>query len=312
MQDIGGCRAIVSSSKQVKELAQRYLDSDIKHGLTQNDDYIECPKNSGYRGVHLIYRYYSDKKPDYNSLKIEIQLRSQLQHAWATAVETVGTFIDQALKSSIGEAEWLRFFSLMGSAIAIRENGPLVPNTPTSHHELVEELRHHANSLDLAHKLAAIGTALNVMESPRGKDDHYFLLEVHHGTNLVTVTGFKQAESDKATAKYLEVEKKIKESRPGLIDAVLVSVDSVAALRRAYPNYFLDTEAFVSILNQTLKRATPWLASSKAQQLPVKPRQPELTQSQPTPRKDDLENICSLHLPTHTRAKRNVDPSRPL
>jgi hypothetical protein len=38
----------------------------------------------------------------YNDLKIEMQLRSQYQHAWATAVETVGTFIGQALKSSIG------------------------------------------------------------------------------------------------------------------------------------------------------------------------------------------------------------------
>ena len=28
-------------------------------------------------------------------------------------------------------------------------------------------------------------------------------------------------------------------------DVVLVSVDSMAALRRAYPNYFLDTRAFL-------------------------------------------------------------------
>lgn len=31
-------------------------------------------------------------------------------------------------------------------------------------------------------------------------------------------------------------------------DVVLVSVESLAALRRAYPNYFLDTEVFLDIV----------------------------------------------------------------
>jgi ppGpp synthetase/RelA/SpoT-type nucleotidyltranferase len=248
MQEIGGCRAIVSSCAQVKALAQSYLDSDIKHMLAQNDDYIKTPKDSGYRGIHLIYRYYSDKKANYNTLKIEVQLRSQLQHAWATAVETVGAFTQQALKSSIGEAGWLRFFALMGTAIAVREEGAPVPNTPSDYPELVKELRDIVRTGDIANKLSAFGTALDVFEGPHAKNDHYFLLEVNHSTRMVSVTAFKQAESDKATAKYLEVEKKIKQSSPASIDAVLVSVDSVSALRRAYPNYFLDTKAFVDIL----------------------------------------------------------------
>jgi hypothetical protein len=251
MQDIGGCRAIVASCKQVVELAKNYADSDIKHTLAQKDDYIACPKDSGYRGIHLIYRYFSDKKADYNSLKIELQLRSQLQHAWATAVETVGAFVHQALKSSIGEQEWLRFFALMATAIAVREKATPVPNTPTTYSELVSELRDHARTLDIANKLAAFGTALNVSEIQRAKDNHYYLIEVNHKTKSVAVTGFKQAESDKATAKYLEVERQIKDSKES--DAVLVSVDSMAALRRAYPNYFLDTKVFVDLMNETLK-----------------------------------------------------------
>jgi hypothetical protein len=251
MQDIGGCRAIVASCPQVKDLAKAYADSDIKHSLAQKDDYIDTPKDSGYRGIHLIYRYFSDKKTDYNTLKVEVQLRSQLQHAWATAVESVGAFIQQALKSSLGEQDWLRFFALMGTAIAIRENSTPVPDTPTTYGELVKELREYANALDVANRLATFGAALQITESPRRDSDHYFLLEVNHKTKLVTVTGFKQAESDKATAEYLEVEKKRKDSQDA--DAVLVSVDSMAALRRAYPNYFLDTKVFVDLMNETLK-----------------------------------------------------------
>jgi ppGpp synthetase/RelA/SpoT-type nucleotidyltranferase len=54
MQDIGGCRAIVSSVADVRKLVRSYEKSDIKHSLTQKDDYIVSPKASGYRGVHLI------------------------------------------------------------------------------------------------------------------------------------------------------------------------------------------------------------------------------------------------------------------
>lgn len=251
MQDIGGCRAIVATAAQVDRVCEAYASSDIKHPLHQADNYIAHPKESGYRGVHMVYRYFSDRKVDYNTLKIEVQIRSQLQHAWATAVETVGAFVQQALKSSLGEQEWLRFFALMGTAIAVRENSPLVPGTPTAYTDLVRELREHAKALDVSNRLAAFGAALQVFENPRSKDDHYYLVEVNSLSKTVSVTGFKQSDSEKATAKYLEAEKKLKDLPSA--DVVLVSVDSVDALRRAYPNYFLDTGVFVALLNETLK-----------------------------------------------------------
>jgi hypothetical protein len=89
MQDIGGCRAVVSNVAHVRALLEVYQKSSLKHKLMRIDHYIDHPQVSGYRGVHLIYRYFSDRKTTYNGLQIEIQLRSQLQHAWATAVETV-------------------------------------------------------------------------------------------------------------------------------------------------------------------------------------------------------------------------------
>jgi ppGpp synthetase/RelA/SpoT-type nucleotidyltranferase len=100
MQDIGGCRGVVSKVADVNKLVNAYLRSDLKHKLHTHDDYMLNPKPTGYRGVHLIYRYFSDKIDTYNTLKIEMQIRSQYQHAWATAVEIVGTFTKQALKSS--------------------------------------------------------------------------------------------------------------------------------------------------------------------------------------------------------------------
>jgi hypothetical protein len=65
MQDIGGCRAIVSSVDRVRALCKLYAESEMKHKLHHMDDYLNHPKESGYRGVHLIYRYHSDRKTEY-------------------------------------------------------------------------------------------------------------------------------------------------------------------------------------------------------------------------------------------------------
>jgi hypothetical protein len=250
MQDLGGCRAIVSNVAKVSELVGLYEASRIKHKLVGKDDYIANPQASGYRGVHLIYKYFSDRSATYNGLQIELQLRSPLQHAWATAVETVGTFLRQALKASQGHADWLRFFSLMGSALALRERTPLVPGTPQQRGELEEELRESAASLDVERRLQAYGSALRTLEDASVANADFFLLALNPGEGTVNIRGYAKSELQQATGDYMATERAL-DSVPGA-EAVLVSVESLAALRRAYPNYFLDTTAFL----KALQRAT--------------------------------------------------------
>jgi (p)ppGpp synthase/HD superfamily hydrolase len=106
MQDLGGCRAVMSSVEAVEQVQDYCRDfSRMKHRLLQEDDYLARPKRSGYRGVHLIYAYAGESRSIYNGMKIELQLRSRLQHAWATSVETAGMFTAQALKSSSGDPD---------------------------------------------------------------------------------------------------------------------------------------------------------------------------------------------------------------
>ncbi|HEV3074284.1 MAG TPA: RelA/SpoT domain-containing protein [Thermoanaerobaculia bacterium] len=251
MQDIGGCRAVVESVNHVREVVGRYKTSALKHHLIDEDDYILNPKPSGYRGYHLIYRYNSDRKTTYNGLKIELQIRSPLQHAWATAVETVDTFTHQALKSSSGEADWLRFFALMGTAIANRERTPHVPATPGPKKDLVQELSYFATTLQVETKLLAYGDTLRTVEQGGAlADSHYFLVVLNPAESKVTVTGFRARELEKASDEYLATERAISEVKGA--DAVLVSVDSLAALKRAYPNYFFDTDVFLSALRRAL------------------------------------------------------------
>jgi len=253
MQDLGGCRAILPDVLATKKVVEYYqVVSKIKHELAATDDYIANPKPSGYRGVHLIYKYFSDKnKAMYNGMKIEMQIRSQYQHAWATAVETTGMFSGQALKSSLGSEDWKRFFALMGSVIALREKTPLIPGTPQARAILIDELKQLVNSLQVSVRLREYSNAMNAM-SNNTANAAFYLLQLDPAKGTLQITGFAHDAVDEASKRYAEAEEAAKKSKTGG-DAVLVSVDSISALGKAYPNYFADTRLFLELMEQAIR-----------------------------------------------------------
>ncbi len=244
MQDIGGCRAVVLTTPQVRQLTRSYKTSRIKHQLVGEKDYISNPKESGYRGVHLIYRYRSDKKDTYNGLLVELQIRSRLQHAWATAVETVGTFLQHSMKSSMGPEDWLRFFAWSSSAFALVEGSPLVPNTPTAKREVIREVRRMRRALEVDGQLQRFGEALEITEQQGPRDAHFFLLSLVPGE--LSIWAYTKDALAEATRDYLDAEKRSANIEGA--QAVLVAAESLKSLRRAYPNYYLDTRVFLDEL----------------------------------------------------------------
>lgn len=250
MQDIGGVRAVVEDVRLVYALRELYVKSDLRHNRYHEDDYIKNPRDSGYRGVHLVFKYQSDKRGGaiYNGLKIEVQLRSRLQHTWATAVETVDTLLSQSLKASRGDPEWQRFFALMSSAMANIEGTALVPGTPHELDVLKGEIRVLARDLQVEKRLATFGTAIQHLGNASAKH-HYFLLQLNSENKTVEATGFKLNQYDAATAAYLEAERNVKELQE---EVVLVSVANINALQATYPNYYLDTQEFLQQLRNLL------------------------------------------------------------
>ena len=92
MHDIAGCRLIFSSVDELNEFRAGVLTSRASHeliGERNRYNYIMTPKASGYRGVHDVYKYNvnSYSGTPWNGLRIELQYRTIVQHAWATAVE---------------------------------------------------------------------------------------------------------------------------------------------------------------------------------------------------------------------------------
>lgn len=256
MQDIGGLRAVVSNLKGVYALDKEYRSSRFQHELVvkQCKDYIAQPKTSGYRSIHLIYRYKNARAPKYDGLLLELQLRTKLQHAWATAVETMGTFLNHPLKSSEGPEEWLKFFSLAGSAFAHLENTSHVPGYEhLSRDETFSAVIEKIKELDVRNKLLAFTVAAErVNTDKRGGSYHLILLDAINKN--VTIRSFSQSNLEQASKEYSEAEKRITEGE--LLQAVLVSAGSIDNLRKAYPNYFLDTHEFVSHLNRIEKTLT--------------------------------------------------------
>jgi ppGpp synthetase/RelA/SpoT-type nucleotidyltranferase len=262
MQDIGGCRTILSNVKIVRQLCEEYYEKgkccDLKHEFKNKKDYITNPKSDGYRSIHLIYKYKSDKTTKYNGLLIEVQIRSKLQHYWATAIETVGHFTKQALKSNEGEEDWLRFFKLISTVFAKNENMPIVQGTPEDDVELYIQVKELADKLQVINKIKSWAELIKLIGEIEKKEvhkPHFYLLELDIDKKELTVEAFEKKEEEKATTAYSVAEKKAKDSKLNK-DIVLVEADTTKELRKAYPNYFLDTKEFLSILENYLNKSS--------------------------------------------------------
>jgi len=125
MQDIGGYRAVLKDTRDLMKIKNLLIQKNSSHKLLKINDYVDNPKPSGYRSIHFIYTY-SSKIEKYNGLRIELQIRTKLQHNWATAVETAGIITNTSLKSSQGPDEWLEFFKTVSSLFAIQEGLPVL------------------------------------------------------------------------------------------------------------------------------------------------------------------------------------------
>ncbi|NDV73308.1 RelA/SpoT domain-containing protein [Burkholderia cenocepacia] len=265
MQDIGGLRAVVNSMSQVRTLRNLYVNGNLTHELVDEDDYIAAPKASGYRSVHLIYRYNNPAVTLYNGLCLELQIRTRRQHAWATAVETMGTFIDHALKANEGPEEWLQFFQVASAAIAHMEKcAPAEAFQAMKPQAVWADFVQRADRLEVVRKLRAFAVAANaISQDTSGGSYHLVVLDAEK--RVVTVSSYGTRRIEEAHHEYARAEEQARED--GNLQVVLVNTDSIESLRRAYPNYFLDTNQFLSIIHNIrlrLEAVNAWKRHAKA------------------------------------------------
>lgn len=95
-EDIAGCRCIMSSTEKVYQLYNRLMKNEDKLPFVIKGtihDYIQEPKESGYRSIHI-----NAVLKDGDNRRIEIQLRGLEHHNWATLVEITDLLFKTRLK----------------------------------------------------------------------------------------------------------------------------------------------------------------------------------------------------------------------
>lgn len=219
------------------------------------------PKKDGYRSIHLVYKYFNDGAPEFNELLLEIQLRTRLQHSWATAVETMGTFLGQALKSGQGESPWREFFEIASAAFThVEETEPVPGFESFSKDDVLSLLDKAENDLHVLNKLQGFSIAANKIIAAKGSGS-YHLVILDSANRTVSIKPYPKTQLEQATIEYAKVEERGQKGEP--IEAVLVSAGPIEALKKAYPNYFLDTHEFVLQIKRLLKRPKPSDALTK-------------------------------------------------
>lgn len=239
MQDIGGCRSVLHNVAEVRNLTRAIKESRIRHILHNEKDYISNPKESGYRCVHLIYKYNATKE-EYKDFFIELQLRTQIQHAWATAVEVVDIFTKQALKVSYGDDDWKKFFYFVSLEFARLESAPV--KTDLIKGDILRKISELERKLSVTGRLEAFAVTTKHIEKQGKRGYQYYILTLDAELSRIEIVQFEAKDIARATDKYLDLEKQFANNKK--VDVVLVSGDSINSLKSAYPNYFADTQAF--------------------------------------------------------------------
>ena len=245
MDDIAGCRLIFENLDNLEEFRAKFHTSRFNHRLRHEDpnkyNYIECPKPSGYRGVHEIYLYNvnSDKGKIFNGLYVEMQFRTLCQHAWATAVEVVSRITENQPKFDRGDDRHREFFRLASEIIARSVESKTGCKASLSNEELCGQFREVDSEINVIRFLRNLPT---IERASRVKNNIVLQLSM---TGVLTIHEFRDIE--RATEGYFILEK----DNPS-DDIVFVRAKTFDAIRSAYRNYFQNTSEFLTYIENGL------------------------------------------------------------
>lgn len=206
MQDIGGLRIIVPTMGILdKAFGVIINNTPDNFEFTKTPmNYIDNPKDiSGYRSIHFIYKFHSTNL-DVDGMKIELQLRTKLQHSWAMAVETAELVTGTALKSSQGDESWIYFFKIVSSLFAIKEGTPILKEHKDLNYGM-KELMLILYSLNTNNHFNETLKALRVSNTVAKKEnykDGYYILNINFSTQRVSINAFPKEDEEQASALY--------------------------------------------------------------------------------------------------------------
>lgn len=247
LNDIGGLRFVFDDIPSLLK-AQQILNhfEPLRFELKYQHDYIQNVKKSGYRSIHYIYEYHTDDS-DYDGLKIELQIRTILQHSWAMAVETASMISKVSLKADIADgSKWREFFILSSAIFSMKEDTPLVDEyKDLPRNVLCKKILSYHKEYKLIDQLTAI-REVTEKRPPKDDADGFYLLTLDITKRVVHIQPYATDQLDDASLAFSLAEKVIKDNQN--IVALLVSLSKMTELKNAYPSYYLDSEKFLKVV----------------------------------------------------------------
>ena len=251
MQDLGGCRVIVTTMAQVDSVAAMCL-SAFPHDFVRHKDYTREIKDLGYRSNHIIYRFRprDEEEAVFEGRFIELQIRTRLQHSWATATEAIGVYRNEDFKHGDGDPKWLRLLRLVAEEFALTE-GCITDDTLTQRKHRVAEIRDLDREIDALQTLEGVNVAFRSAEGLKfAEKAKYLVITQSPSTGQVSVRGY---DDPKMGAAHYDLADRM---AIGSMNSVLVQVDRFENLKAAYPNYFGDVDSFTGNLRRITKGKT--------------------------------------------------------
>lgn len=240
MDDVAGCRLIFRSIKELSKFRSAFQKARFKHkrrNSPEKYDYISHPKATGYRGIHDVYEYNvnSEAGRDLAGLYMEIQYRTLVQHAWATAVEVVGFITESQPKFQQGDKRYEHEMALASEILARAHEGLTGPFPQKSDRELLEEF------LAMDKELMLLATLRGLNQAKSEVSDKKNTILIFSGEGALEVRSFRDA-PDALRALFI-LEKEMPHN-----DIVLVRADSSDEVRLAFRNYFSDAREFIRLI----------------------------------------------------------------
>lgn len=256
MDDVAGCRLIFRNTKELNKFRSDFHKARFNHKRRNEPDkynYIANPKQSGYRGIHDIYDYdvNSDAGKSLAGLYIEIQYRTLVQHAWATAVEVIGFITESQPKFQKGDTRYERAMALASEILARAHEDLKGPFPQLTDREILEEFLTLDRHLGLLQTLRGLSLAKSEISNKRNT-----ILMFSEAGDL-DVKSFRDATD--ALRALFELEKAYPQN-----DIVLVRADSGEEVRLAFRNYFTDAREFIRLLDSACAKLSGHAKAAKA------------------------------------------------
>jgi ppGpp synthetase/RelA/SpoT-type nucleotidyltranferase len=242
MDDIAGCRLIFPTLTELHAFRGNFHKARFKHkrrNKIDKYDYIVGPKSTGYRGIHDVYEYdvNSEHGKDYKGFFVEIQYRTAVQHAWATAVEVIGIITESQPKFQRGDDRYEKAMALASEVLArsYEDCRSCFPDTPDE---------------DVVREFLAIDEEIGLLRLLRGINaTEQETLAKGNVILMFTDTDQLEVESYRDATDALRALFKHEKENPGR-DVVLVRAGTSEEVRIAFRNYFTDAREFIRLIDE--------------------------------------------------------------